>query len=428
MILKWKFRTFGLCSIVGMTLGALAGLVREVVVSGLPIAVAATAALLQLPYFAALSMPMACLAASLFGLGRLQADMETVAIFSAGVSLWRMLVSPLCLGFVAVLLKLVCHECLIPYGSSQARRMVDMALTTHMQGLRQNNDLVYPEYGVKREVGDDGKTNGRSHTVLQRIWYATEMKGTQLSGLLLLDIASSGHIHRVIVADEGEWKFEAGIWKFVNSTILNVCPKDTTFGILQVEGLQVPSARLTSRRALQKPSLQELSRGGILRLIAELRTKLHTKNRNRGGSRFSLDLTEAGIGDTSHIHCQEGGEKKEIVTSSAKDSNSRNVNRSDEDELVKLECFLHQRDAAIFSCIVYCLMGAMATLVQGSRPASSGSRASPIAWALLSSMIYNMIVATAAFAGMSRHLTPWLSAWIPPLIGLSLSFFLPVIL
>jgi lipopolysaccharide export LptBFGC system permease protein LptF len=87
--------------------------------TGLPIAVAATAALLQLPYFAVLSMPMACLAASLFGLGRLQADMETVAIFSAGVSLWRMLVSPLCLGFVAVLLKLVCHECLIPYGSSQ---------------------------------------------------------------------------------------------------------------------------------------------------------------------------------------------------------------------------------------------------------------------------------------------------------------------
>jgi hypothetical protein len=40
--------------------------------TGLPIAVAATAALLQLPYFAALSMPMACLAASLFGLGRLQ--------------------------------------------------------------------------------------------------------------------------------------------------------------------------------------------------------------------------------------------------------------------------------------------------------------------------------------------------------------------
>lgn len=38
----------------------------------------------------------------------------------------------------------------------------------------------------------------------------------------------------MIVADEGEWKFEEGIWKFVNSTIINVCPKDTTFGILQV--------------------------------------------------------------------------------------------------------------------------------------------------------------------------------------------------
>jgi hypothetical protein len=127
-------------------------------------------------------------------------------------------------------------------------------------------------------------------------------------------------------------------------------------GLVQVEGLQVPSARLTSRRALQKPSLQELSRGGILRLIAELQTKLHTKNQNRGGRQFSFDLTEAGIGDTSHIHCQECGEKKEIVTSSAKESKSHNVNRSDEDELIKLECFLHQRDAAIFSCIVYCLV------------------------------------------------------------------------
>lgn len=39
---------------------------------GLPLRVAGAAAVLQMPYFAAVSLPMACLAASLFGLGRLQ--------------------------------------------------------------------------------------------------------------------------------------------------------------------------------------------------------------------------------------------------------------------------------------------------------------------------------------------------------------------
>jgi lipopolysaccharide export LptBFGC system permease protein LptF len=45
--------------------------------------------------------------------------METVALFAAGVPVWRMLVTPLCLCLVGASLKLACHNCVVPYGSSQ---------------------------------------------------------------------------------------------------------------------------------------------------------------------------------------------------------------------------------------------------------------------------------------------------------------------
>lgn len=48
-----------------------------------------------------------------------QSDMESVALFAAGVPLWRMLVTPVCLCLVGAVLKLAGHNYLVPYGSSQ---------------------------------------------------------------------------------------------------------------------------------------------------------------------------------------------------------------------------------------------------------------------------------------------------------------------
>ncbi|KAG0563676.1 hypothetical protein KC19_8G050300 [Ceratodon purpureus] len=376
----------GICATLGMSLGALAGLVREVAVSGLPLRVACGAAMLQLPYFAAASMPMACLAASLFGLGRLQSDMESVALFAAGVPLWRMLLSPVCLCFVGVILKLTCHNCLIPYGSSQARKMVETALTTHMQGLRQTEDLIYQEYGTTEEIGEDCKTTpSRRNYGLQRIWYGSKLEGTRLAGLLLLEVLPSGYVHRVVVGDAAEWQMNESTWKFSNSTVLDVSPVGNSLRILQVDGFRVPSTPLTSGRALWKRTLDELPRNEI---VGEI---------NRLATRRRLEDKEPHANKT----------RNRVI---------------DEDMLNKLEYFLYQRDAAAFSCVIYGLTGAIATLAQCGRGSKSVSRATPFAWAILASLIYNTVAATTVAVGSAKALNPWLSACLPPLLGLSILF------
>lgn len=73
--------------------------------------------------------------------------------------------------------------------------MVEAALTTHMQGLRQTEDLIYQEYGTTEEMREGGERIPCYG--LQRIWYASKLEGTRLAGLLLLEVLPSGYVHRV---------------------------------------------------------------------------------------------------------------------------------------------------------------------------------------------------------------------------------------
>lgn len=251
----------------------------------------------------------------------------------------------------------------------RARRMVETALTTHMQGLRQTEDLIYQEYGTTEEMGEDGRRiPSRRSYGLQRIWYASKMEGARLAGLLLLEVSPSGYVHRVVVGDAAEWQMDESTWKFSNSTVLDVSPVGSTRRILQMDGLRVPSAPLTSGRAFRKRSLRELSRSEI---VSEI-TRLQSSN---GTDR--------------------------VV---------------DGKMLNKLECFLCQRDAAAFSCVVYGLIGALATLAPSGR---GSSRATPFAWAIVSTLIFSATVAVAMALGSTGALNPWWSAWLPPLLGLS---------
>lgn len=180
----------------------------------------------------------------------------------------------------------------------------------------------------------------------------------------------------MVVGDGAEWQMNDSTWKFSNSTVLDVSPVGDTLRILQVDGLRVPSTPLTSGRALWKRSLDELPRSVILGEINRLATRC----------------------DEHHA------------------TETRNL---DTHMLNKLECFLRQRDAAAFSCVVYGLIGAIATLAQSGRGSRSASRATPFAWAIVASLVYNTVTAVAVALGAANALNPWLSAWLPPLLGLS---------
>lgn len=65
-------------------------------------------------------------------------------------------------------------------------------------------------------------------------------------------------------------------------------------------------------------------------------------------------------------------------------------------------------------------IGAVATLAQSGRGSRSVSRATPFAWAIVASLIYSITVAVAIALGSAGALNPWLSAWLPSLLGCSI--------
>eukprot|EP00898_Chlorokybus_atmophyticus_P003045 jgi/Chlat1/3741/Chrsp259S03887 len=130
----------------GVSLGALVQLAREVVVSGLPLRVALGAALLQTPRFFTLALPYSAMAAVLF------ADGELGALAAAGVSPARLMVPVCVVGVLAAGMAWGCSEWLVPDASMRARKLVESALTTELHSMQPRPDFMYSEYHARARV------------------------------------------------------------------------------------------------------------------------------------------------------------------------------------------------------------------------------------------------------------------------------------
>lgn len=147
----------------------------------------------------------------------------------------------------------------------------------------------------------------------------------------------------------------------------------------------MPSTRLTSGRALQIPTLQELSRSDIKQEIAILRAKLHARSPSNHNSFRGIDsetkishqeAEDISILSTEGMKIAQKKDKEDILemgeTSKIKYRAETGI---EENKLAKLECFLHQRDAAAFSCLLY---GMVSTLISPKR--SSGCHCQLVIW------------------------------------------------
>ena len=79
----------GAFSSVGVAVGILFDLVRKIVETGLPIAIASQVFLLNLPAFIVLAFPMSTLLSALMTYSRLSSDSELIALRSSGVSIYK---------------------------------------------------------------------------------------------------------------------------------------------------------------------------------------------------------------------------------------------------------------------------------------------------------------------------------------------------
>ncbi len=162
----------GAFSSVGVAVGILFDLVRKIVETGLPIAIASQVFLLNLPAFIVLAFPMSTLLSALMTYSRLSSDSELIALRSSGVSIYRLVLPAVVLSFVVTGITFFFNEQLVPIANYQATQTLQSALKQSKPILQEQN-IFYPEY---KEVK---QPNGEKTKILSRLFYADKFDGQE---------------------------------------------------------------------------------------------------------------------------------------------------------------------------------------------------------------------------------------------------------
>ncbi len=287
----------GLFSSIGVSIGAVFDLVRRIAESGLPASVAMTVLLYKMPEFIGYSFPMATLLASLITYSRFSSDSELIALRSCGISLYRLVIPAIVVGFLVTGLTFVFNQIVVPEANYQAAVTLERALNEERPNFQERN-ILYQEFR------DTKTADGRTEQTLARLFYAREFDGKNMKGLTILDFSQEG-LSQVVSADSASWNQQKSTWDFVDGTIYLVAADGSYRNILRFE-----------RQEIQL-------------------------------SRAPLDLAGRGRGD-SEMNIAEATKYLELLRKSG-----------DEQKIRRLEVVIQQKYALPFSCLIFGMVGAI---------------------------------------------------------------------
>ena len=207
-------------TVVSLSVGVMFELVRQIVESGLPVAIAVQVLLLRLPSFLVISFAMATLMATLLAYSRLSANSELTALRSVGVTASRMIVPALVVALVMSGLTFVFNDVVVPRANRSAeitlRRALGKAIATE-----KGSNIVYSRFG--RIQDPDGSTSKG----LAQLFYARQFQDGVMSGVTVLDFTRSGFT-QMLVAERAVWNERQAKWQFFDGQILTLTPSGST--------------------------------------------------------------------------------------------------------------------------------------------------------------------------------------------------------
>lgn len=264
---------------VGLSVGAVFELVREVAESGLDLQIALQVLLLRIPQFLAYAFPMSTLLAALMAYGRLANDSEIVALRSAGISVQRLIAPILVLSLSIAGLTFAFNETIVPEANYRSRSILKAAFSESRPPFRETN-ILYTEF--------DKRPDALEREVLVRFFYAEQFDGERMQGVTAID-RSSIDLERIINAATATWNPAQNLWEFYDGTMYLVAPDATYRDIVRFERqeLQLPRTPLDLTRRLRDfnemtlpqaiARLEEIRDSGKISKILKLRVRIQEK-------------------------------------------------------------------------------------------------------------------------------------------------------
>lgn len=209
LILPFLFG-MGIFTSLGLSIGAVFELIRQVTDSGLFWGVAAKILILRMPEYIVLAFPMSILLATLMTYSRLSSDSELIALRSIGVNIYRLIMPAIAFSLCIVAITFWFNNFVAPAASYQASVTLKEALGKTRPSFQTEN-ILFDEY---TDVEQDGKTR----EVLTRLFYAEKFDGEQMKNLTVLD-RSRGSVSQIVTARSAKWNVLENIWDFYDGTI-----------------------------------------------------------------------------------------------------------------------------------------------------------------------------------------------------------------
>lgn len=207
----------GVFSSIGVSAAVLFDLLRQVSDARLPIAIALSILILQLPYFISLSIPMSVLLTCLLTCSRMHSDGELMALQAAGLNLGRVIGSCLCFSILALLLMLGLAEGIVPISQSQSQQLLIQTIQKGQFAL-QDRHIIYQDIGPNQN--------------LRRLFYVQASQGQKLYGITVIDWTLPER-QQVMVAQSATWNSAKNLWTFEKGSIYAVAADGTEQHIIE---------------------------------------------------------------------------------------------------------------------------------------------------------------------------------------------------
>lgn len=157
---------------------------------------------LRMPKIVSYTFPMSALLAALMSFSRLSSENEITAFRAGGISLYKLMVSPLIFGFIVSVMTIFFNEAVVPKASFLEENTII-----------QLKDVSKNRPDIKKNINIPTYENG----YLKRLLYAHTMEGPVMKEVSVSEY-DNGRLARIIFSEEAEWQEGTG-WEFRRGTM-----------------------------------------------------------------------------------------------------------------------------------------------------------------------------------------------------------------
>ncbi|MEM8719140.1 MAG: LptF/LptG family permease [Cyanobacteria bacterium P01_G01_bin.39] len=216
----------------GVAIGTISDLAAKVSDYQLPIDVAILIFCYKIPEYAAYALPISTLLTGLVVYSRLQSDRELIALFSFGISFYRIIGVTLIFSLIITGVTFLLNELIVPAANYQANLLQKPFIPRTELNLQQQN-IYYAEYDSNKDYYDNKK--------LENIYFAEQYAESTLKGITIISYQQQ-RLNRIITAQSAQWNQSQQVWDFNLGTIyhFNVSAEQNYLEEFTVKQLPLP--------------------------------------------------------------------------------------------------------------------------------------------------------------------------------------------